>query len=65
MRSLIITDNVIRDGRVIDADSDDPNVQGVRAFNAMLAAESRVTATIIQLVGSKGCDGMALALVTG
>ena len=62
---LIITDNVVRDGKVIDADSDDPNVQGVRAFNAMLAAESHVTATIIQLVGSKGYDGMALALVTG
>jgi predicted O-methyltransferase YrrM len=62
---MIITDNVIRDGKVIDADSDDPNVQGVRAFNAMLAAEPRVTSTIIQVVGSKGYDGMALALVTG
>jgi predicted O-methyltransferase YrrM len=62
---MIITDNVIRDGKVIDAASDDPNVQGVRAFNAMLAAEPRVTATIIQLVGGKGYDGMALALVTG
>ncbi len=62
---LIITDNVIRDGKVIDVSSDDPNVQGVRAFNAMLAAEPRVTATIIQLVGGKGYDGMALALVTG
>jgi predicted O-methyltransferase YrrM len=62
---MIITDNVIRDGKVIDAASDDPNVQGVRAFNAMLAAEPRVTATIIQTVGSKGYDGLALALVTG
>ncbi len=63
--SLIITDNVVRDGAVADPSSSDPNVQGVRRFNAALAAESRVTATVVQTVGSKGYDGFAIALVTG
>jgi predicted O-methyltransferase YrrM len=61
--SLIIIDNVVRDGKVINADSDDASVQGVRRFNEILAAEPRVTATEIQTVGSKGYDGLALALV--
>jgi predicted O-methyltransferase YrrM len=63
--SLIIVDNVVRNGAVIDADSDDPSVQGVRRLNAALAAEPRVAATAIQTVGSKGYDGLAIALVTG
>ncbi len=63
--SLIITDNVVRDGAVIDAASDDPSVEGVRRFNSALAAEPRVTATIIQTVGSKGYDGLAIAVVKG
>jgi predicted O-methyltransferase YrrM len=62
--SLIIVDNVIRNGAVIDAGNTDPNVQGVRRFNEMLAAEKRVSATAIQTVGSKGYDGFAIALVT-
>ncbi|WP_026605972.1 O-methyltransferase [Methylocapsa acidiphila] len=61
---LIIVDNVVRNGTVIDADSPDPNVQGVRRFNTMIAAEPRVSATEIQTVGSKGHDGFALVLVT-
>lgn len=61
--SLIIVDNVVRNGAVIDPSSDDPNVQGVRRFNARLAAEPRVSATALQTVGSKGYDGFALALV--
>ena len=61
--SLIIADNVVRDGAVIDANSDDPSVQGVRHFNTILAAEARVTTTSIQTVGSKGYDGFAIALV--
>ncbi len=61
--SLIITDNVVRDGKVVDPTSQDPNVQGVRRFNAALAAEPRVTATVVQTVGSKGYDGFAIALV--
>ena len=63
--SLIIVDNVVRDGKVVDPESDDPSVRGVRRLNEMLAAERRVSATVIQTVGSKGYDGFALALVTG
>lgn len=62
--SLIIADNVVRNGAVIDAASGDPNVRGVRRFNARLAAEPRVSATAVQTVGSKGYDGFVLALVT-
>ncbi len=61
--SLIICDNVVRNGAVADADSTDVNVQGVRRMNAMITAESRVTVTAIQTVGSKGYDGLAIALV--
>ena len=61
--SMIIVDNVVRKGAVINADSDDSNVQGVRRFYEMLAAEPRVSATAIQTVGSKGYDGFAIALV--
>ena len=61
--SLILVDNVVRKGAVIDAASDDPNVQGVRRFNERLAGEKRVSATTIQTVGTKGYDGIAFALV--
>ena len=61
--SVIIADNVIRDGRVLDAASGDADIQGVRRFNERLAAEKRVSATEIQTVGSKGYDGFALVLV--
>jgi len=61
--SLIIVDNVIRDGALIDAKSDDPNVLGARRMHEMLAAEPRVSATTIQTVGSKGYDGFTLARV--
>jgi caffeoyl-CoA O-methyltransferase len=50
---------------VIDAGSTDASVQGVRRFNAALAPEPRVTASVIQTVGSKGYDGLAFAIVTG
>lgn len=63
--SLIIADNVIRQGEVLDASSDDEGLRGVRRFNEMLAADRRVIATIVQMVGSKGYDGMALAVVRG
>jgi predicted O-methyltransferase YrrM len=62
--SVIIVDNVVRNGAVVDPASDDPRVQGVRRFNELLAAETRVSATVIQTVGSKGYDGFTLALVT-
>ena len=62
--SVIIVDNVVRKGAVIDASSSDPNIQGVRRFNELVAKEPRVDATAIQTVGSKGYDGFALLLVT-
>ena len=61
--TLIVADNVIRDGKVLDANSEDSLVQGVRHFNEVLAAEPRVIATAFQSVGGKGHDGMAIALV--
>jgi predicted O-methyltransferase YrrM len=60
---LIIADNVVRDGAVIDAASNDPLVKGIRRFMDMHATEPRVSATAIQTVGSKGYDGVAIALV--
>jgi predicted O-methyltransferase YrrM len=63
--SLIIADNVVRKGAVLDAAGNDAIIQGVRRFNELLAAEPRVSATAIQTVGSKGYDGFAIALVTG
>ena len=63
--SLIIVDNVVRDGALIDAKSEDRNVIGARRMHEMLAAEPRVSATTIQTVGSKGYDGLTLALVLG
>jgi predicted O-methyltransferase YrrM len=62
--SLIIVDNVVRDGRVIDATSRDPDIQGIRRFIETLAAEPGVCATAIQTVGAKGHDGFAIVLVT-
>ena len=62
--SLILVDNVIRDGAVVDAGSTDASVIGVRRFNEMAAAEPRVTATTIQTVGVKGYDGLTFVLVT-
>jgi predicted O-methyltransferase YrrM len=63
--SLIVVDNVVRGGKILDAQSADANVQGVRRFYDMLAKEARVSATAIQTVGSKGYDGFALAVVLG
>lgn len=63
--SVIVADNVVRNGGVADATSDDPAVRGVRQFYDALAREPRVTATAIQTVGVKGYDGFAVILVTG
>jgi predicted O-methyltransferase YrrM len=62
---VIIVDNVVRNGAIINAQSPDTGVQGLRRFNEMLAAEKRVSATAVQTVGSKGYDGFAIAVVTG
>ncbi len=61
--TLIICDNVIRDGKVLDQDSTDEMVQGVQRFNKLLSKTPNVTATILHTVGVKEYDGMALAVV--
>jgi predicted O-methyltransferase YrrM len=61
--SVIVVDNVIREGRVIETDSNDANIEGIRRLNTMIAAEPRVSATALQTVGAKGHDGLAIALV--
>jgi len=61
--SVIIADNVVRKGGVIDASSEDANIKGVRRFAERLSSDSRVTATMVQTVSAKGYDGFAMALV--
>jgi predicted O-methyltransferase YrrM len=61
--TVIITDNVVRDGRVIDEANRDPMLIGTRRFLDALADEPRLSATAIQTVGSKGWDGFTVALV--
>ena len=61
--SIIIADNVIREGAVAQAASNDASARGVRRFLELMAAEPRVSATAIQTVGSKGYDGFAIARV--
>jgi len=62
---VIVIDNVVREGAIVDAATADPQVQGTRRLFEMLAAEPRLSATAIQTVGSKGYDGFAMAVVTG
>jgi len=61
--TLIIVDNVVRDGAVIDAESEDASVIGVRRLNDMMAANSDIVSTVLQTVGVKGYDGFAMAYV--
>lgn len=61
--SVIVVDNVVRWGQVLDTAGGDPNVEGIRRLNEIMAAEPRVSATAIQTVGVKGHDGLAVALV--
>lgn len=61
--SLIVSDNVVRFGRLADPDSDDPTIPAQRRLHEILAAEPRVEATTIQTVGAKGYDGFSVALV--
>jgi len=61
---VIIVDNVVREGAILDADSEDRMVQGIRRFFDAVAAEPRVDATVIQTVGGKGHDGMAILRVS-
>ena len=62
--SVIVVDNVVREGEVADAESTDAMVQGIRRFNEAVAVELRVTATTVQTVGSKGYDGFTLIRVS-
>jgi predicted O-methyltransferase YrrM len=59
----MVADNVVRGGRVVEPECDDPRVQGVRRLTELLAAEPRLSATVLQTVGVKGYDGFALAIV--
>jgi len=61
--SMIIVDNVVRDGQLANASSDDANVLGVRRFHELLAHDERVSATTIQTVGTKGYDGFTVSVV--
>jgi predicted O-methyltransferase YrrM len=62
--SVIVIDNVIRDGAIVNERSGDPAVQGTRRLHDMMAADPRLSATAIQTVGAKGYDGFTIALVT-
>lgn len=62
--SVIVVDNVVRRGAILDASGSSAEVQGIRHFNELVASNPRVTATALQTVGSKGYDGFALVLVT-
>jgi len=61
--TIIVADNVVRDGKIIDPASSDPNIKGVRRFTEMIATEPRLSTTVLQTVGTKGYDGFAIAIV--
>jgi predicted O-methyltransferase YrrM len=62
--TLLVADNVVRNGAVADPSDPDPNIRGVREFLVRLGEASGIAATVVQTVGAKGYDGMAIALVT-
>lgn len=62
--SLIVVDNVVREGAVLNAASEDASVQGMRRFFELAATDPRVSGTAIQTIGGKGHDGIAILLVT-
>jgi predicted O-methyltransferase YrrM len=61
--TLIVADNVVREGKILDSENDDEKVKGVQRFNKILAENKQVTASVIQTIGSKYHDGMAIAVV--
>jgi len=63
--TVIVVDNVVRSGKVADAASTDPDIQGIRRMTERLATEPRVSATAIQTVGGKSYDGFLLGIVEG
>ncbi len=62
--TIIIADNVVRDGEVVNPNSEDERVRGIRAFNEVITKEKRFNATAIQTVGAKGYDGFIIGTVT-
>jgi predicted O-methyltransferase YrrM len=63
--TVIVVDNVVRDGKVIEPENSDPDIQGVRRMVEMMAQDPRLSATAIQTVGARGYDGFAVAIVSG
>lgn len=63
--SMIVVDNVVRGGRIIDADDHESKVEGTRALHEMVSKEPRLVATVVQTVGSKGHDGLLVAHFAG
>ena len=63
--TLLVADNVVRGGAVVDGAAEDASLRGVRRFTEALAAEPRISATAVQTVGANGYDGFVLAVVTG
>lgn len=63
--TVIIADNIVRGGEVVDGKSTDPRVQGIRKFLEQLGADRRLSAAALQTVGGKGYDGFAVAIVNG
>ncbi len=61
--TVIAVDNIVRDGRIVDAASEDADIQGIRRMTEQMAANPRLSATVLQTVGNKGYDGIALAVV--
>jgi predicted O-methyltransferase YrrM len=61
--SIILVDNIVRDGKVVEADNTDESILGVRRLIDALSRETRVSATGLQWVGSKGYDGLVMAVV--
>lgn len=61
--TVIVADNVVRDGKVIEPDSDDPDIQGIRRMTELMSANHRLSATAIPSVGARGYDGFAVAVV--
>ena len=61
--TVIVGDNTVRGGGVIDSSSDDPNVKGLREFVQMISEDERLEATAVQTVGEKGWDGFVMAIV--
>jgi predicted O-methyltransferase YrrM len=61
--SVIVVDNVVRNGAIVDPHSEDSTAQGIRRFLAAATNDNRITMTALQTVGSKGYDGFAIGVV--